>query len=140
MFNTQYLKIKLVYAGFGGFLMLIGKLLSPVTAQRDKFGVIECTELRVVDADGNELGKFAEDESGGLVLVKSKDGQARAEMRLDEYGELATISAAAKMGKASGHSDGRLWRLDHCIRQRFGINSVAGCCGIRWVCSGDRER
>ena len=45
MFNSNNWQIKLVYAGLGGLLMLIGMLLSPVTAQRDKFGEIECTKL-----------------------------------------------------------------------------------------------
>ena len=33
MFNSNNWQIKLVYAGLGGLLMLIGMLLSPVTAQ-----------------------------------------------------------------------------------------------------------
>ena len=50
VFSTQDWQIKLVYAGFGFLFAVIGMLLSPVTAQRDKFGEIECRRLTVVDA------------------------------------------------------------------------------------------
>lgn len=52
MFNSNNWQVKLVYAGFGGFLMLVGMVLSPVTAQREKFGEIVCTKLSVVDRAG----------------------------------------------------------------------------------------
>lgn len=73
MFNSQHWQIKLVYAGFGGFLMLIGMLLSPVTAQRDKFGHIECTSLTILDARNNTFGRFGSDQNGGYVMVWGKD-------------------------------------------------------------------
>ena len=56
MFSREHWQIKLVYAGFGALLLFIGMLLSPVTAQRDKFGEIECTSLAVVDAAGRLRG------------------------------------------------------------------------------------
>ena len=45
------------YMALGGFLMFIGMLtasvlMPSVVAQRDKFGDIECTGLKVVDARG----------------------------------------------------------------------------------------
>ena len=51
------LRNKLSYIALGGLLMLIGMLTSSVFmpnlfAQRDTFGEIECTSLRVVDANG----------------------------------------------------------------------------------------
>ncbi len=90
MFNSQHWQIKLVYAGFGGFLMFIGMLLSPVTAQRDKFGDIECTSLTVVDADGNLMGNFDSNVGGGYVRVWGKDrgekGAGVAQLMADANG------------------------------------------------------
>ena len=50
-------KQKLAYTAFGGILMLMGILASSVLmpslfAERAKLGDIECTSLRVVDAEG----------------------------------------------------------------------------------------
>lgn len=49
---------KLRYMALGGLLMFIGMLTASVlmpslVAQRDKFGAIECTSLRVIDEAGN---------------------------------------------------------------------------------------
>ena len=57
MFSSQNSKIKLVYMGFGGMIAIVGMLfafgmLSSVTAQRDRFDTIQCSRLKVVDADG----------------------------------------------------------------------------------------
>ncbi len=69
MLTLQNWKSKLVYIGFGSFFgclcTIIGMLASPVTAQRDKFGHIECTGLTVVD--------------GGRVAVLGKDGQGQVQ-------------------------------------------------------------
>ena len=48
---------KLGYMALGGLLMLVGMLaanLTPLTAQRDSFGEITCTGLRVVDSEGRD--------------------------------------------------------------------------------------
>ena len=79
MFSREHWQIKLTFAGFGAFLLFIGMMLSPVTAQRDKFGAIECTRLAVVDADGNERvilrtgGVDTRDEDGMLAVVLDTD-------------------------------------------------------------------
>ena len=42
------------YMALGGLLMLVGMLaanLTPLTAQRDSFGEITCTGLKVVDSE-----------------------------------------------------------------------------------------
>ena len=50
--NTKhYLVMSGIVGGVIGSL-LTALLVSPVTAQRDKFGEIECKGLRVVDEDG----------------------------------------------------------------------------------------
>ena len=66
MFSREHWQIKLVYAGFGALLLFIGMLLSPVTAQRDKFGEIECTRLTVVDK-GKSGVIISSGEDGGVV-------------------------------------------------------------------------
>lgn len=52
MNTKQYLVISGCVGGIIGSL-LTTLLVSPVTAQKDKFGVIECAVLRIVDADGH---------------------------------------------------------------------------------------
>lgn len=87
MFSSQHWQIKLVYAGFGGFLMLTGMLFSPVTALRDrKFGDIECTSLTVVDADGGEGLLLNVSEYGGRIFVGGNDGVSSAFLTINENG------------------------------------------------------
>ena len=65
--NTRhYLVISGIVGGVIGSL-LTALLVSPVTAQRDKFGVIECSELRVIDADGNVVVKLGRDSVIDLI-------------------------------------------------------------------------
>ena len=53
-------KQKLQYIVVGGVIgvlgMLIGMTVSPLSAQRDKFGEIECTKLTVVDSVTGKSG------------------------------------------------------------------------------------
>ena len=69
----------LSYMAFGGLLMLIGMLASSVFmpnlfAQKDKFGDIECTSLRIVDAGGNWKASLGVDEHGGYMRVYDSIG------------------------------------------------------------------
>lgn len=103
MFSGKDLKIKLIYMGFGGVIAIIGMLfaigmLSSVTAQRDKFGEIECTSLRVVDADGNTKVVLTITETGGRVIVGGKDGESTAAIGINEYG--GSVVASGKDGKS----------------------------------------
>jgi hypothetical protein len=86
MFSSQDWQIKLVYAGFGFLFAVIGMLLSPVTALRDKFVVVEFTELRVVDANGKTNVTLTIDEHGGVVVAFGKDGNLGASFSVDERG------------------------------------------------------
>lgn len=74
---------KFGYIALGGVLMLIGMMASSVLmpsliAQRDKFGEIECTGLRVVDGEGNLVAKLGiNDKFGGgqLIVYCGKSGK-----------------------------------------------------------------
>ena len=118
MFSNKNLKVKLVYMGFGGMIAIFGTLfgmLSSVTAQRDKFGDIECTSLRVVDASGkvrvflttrtyaSVLETDAKvsvigDEHGGRVGVLGKDGEFRVILQSDE--DSGRVTAKGKDGES----------------------------------------
>ncbi len=112
MFNSNNWQIKLVYAGLGGLLMLIGMLLSPVTAQRDKFGEIECTSLTVVDSKGELRVALWNQFSGGRVDVFGNDGLSKATLRVTKHG--GHVIANGKDGRSS--ADLSVWehggRLD----------------------------
>ena len=110
MFNSQHWKIKLVYIGFGSFFgclcTIIGMLASPVTAQRDKFGDIECTRLSVVDTTGKFRVVLSGDGSSGFVgvvgdggLVNLHAGLFSAQVSVEAKG--GSISVADKDGKSS---------------------------------------
>ena len=87
MFSKEHWQIKLVYAGFGALLLFMGMLLSPVTAQRDKFGEIECTSLTVVDPKTGKSGvSLRVDEDGGFISAHGKDGKSAAALGIGEHG------------------------------------------------------
>ena len=69
MFTLQSWKVKFAYAGFGclfgSLCTIMGMLASPVTAQKDKFGEIECTSLKIVD--GGDVRVFGND---GKLIVR----------------------------------------------------------------------
>ena len=75
MLTLQNWKSKLVYIGFGSFFgclcTIIGMLASPVTAQKDKFGEIECTGLTVVD--GGRVEVLGPDGKSGVTLLGLED-------------------------------------------------------------------
>ncbi len=103
MFRIQNWQQKLSYMAVGSVFTIIGMLfaiglLSSVTAQRDKFGKIECTKLRVVDAEGNKQVILTFDEHGGYVAAYGKDGKSKAGLYNSEYGGL--VGAYGKDGKS----------------------------------------
>ena len=78
MFSSKDLKVKLVYMVFGEMIAIIGMLfgiglVSSSTAERDKFGDIECTRLRGVDADGKVPVIIAASDHGGAISVHGND-------------------------------------------------------------------
>lgn len=60
-------------------------MVSPITAQRDKLGDIECTKLTVVDAEGVPLVSLLSSENGGGGVV-SKDGKLAFSLSVGEHG------------------------------------------------------
>lgn len=77
MFSREHWQIKLTYAGFGAFLLFIGMMLSPVTAQRDKFGDIECKSVSIVNHIGEKVVVLdSDDERGGSLEISDKNGKA----------------------------------------------------------------
>ena len=113
MFQIQNWKAKLAYAGFGclfgSLCTIIGMLASPVTAQRDKFGEIECTKLTVVNERGNatiKLGTHELPETGedrAHVYVYGKDGEPRLGLVVIE--EIANVFVNGDGGSASVAAD-----------------------------------
>ena len=80
---------KFRYMAFGGalvFLGMLGAMMSPLTAEKDKFGEIECTRLTVVDADGKTRVNLTTDEYGGVVDAYGNDGLSGAALGVNEYG------------------------------------------------------
>lgn len=92
--NTKhYLVISGIIGGVIGSL-LTALLVSPVTAQRDKFRHIECRTLSVVDAEGKTLVYLASDSLGGRVYINSTKriapdlniGFPNVELGVDDHG------------------------------------------------------
>ena len=95
MLNTSNWKQKMGLMGLGSVFTIIGMLftigmLPSVTAQRDTFGVIECTELRVVDATGNAMTVLGSHEHGGDVAVNDRDGNLKLVLDVTEHGGKVT--------------------------------------------------
>lgn len=67
-------------AVLGVTILLIGMAVSPTTAQRDAFGEITCTGLRVLNQNGTSAVKLTSSERGGVVSVWGKDGKKDAMM------------------------------------------------------------
>ena len=95
--NTKHcVAVSSIVGGVIGSL-LTALLLAPVTAQTDKFGEIECTRLRVVDANGlsrimlssnliagldsNIKVRIIGDEFAGIVSTHGRDGNSKAELK-----------------------------------------------------------
>ena len=98
MHTKHYLVISGIVGGVIGSL-LTALLVSPVTAQRNKFDTIQCSRLEVVDANGDAkviidvsgvdgkssslLGIY---EHGGVVNVIGKDEKSQAWVSITEHG------------------------------------------------------
>ena len=96
MFYSTTWKQKLGLMALGSIFTIIGMLfvigiLPSVTAQRDKFGDIECTSLRVVDVDGRARVMLITNERGGLVGASGKDGNSMVGLTIAEGGGMVEV-------------------------------------------------
>ena len=95
---------KLGYMVGGGALVAVGMavaafVVSPVTAQRDKFDTIQCSRLVVVDADSKMRISLGVDEHGGRVDAYGNDGKSGVILRIEEEG--GVVAAHGKDGESS---------------------------------------
>ena len=82
---------KLGYMAVGGVLMLIGMVAASIitpnlVAQKDVFGEITCTKLKVSDANGNPVVVLLAGERGGRVAVSDKSGHPGIALGIYENG------------------------------------------------------
>ena len=105
---------KFRYMAFGGalvFLGMLGAMMSPLTAEKDKFGEIECTSLTVVDPKTGKSGvSLRVDEDGGFISAHGKDGKSAAALGIGEhgghvsaFGKDGTLAAMLGVVKHGGH-------------------------------------
>ena len=66
-------KQKLAYIAIGGLLVATGMIISPLNAQKDKFGEIECTKLTVVGDKGIPLIELSSLQQSGFISVEHED-------------------------------------------------------------------
>ena len=123
-------KQKLGYMVVGGALVAVGMavailLVSPVTAQNDKYDTIQCSQLEVVDADGvvgivlsmgghggrvdvlgkDDISKVVLDitEQGGTFALRDKDGKLGVSLFNGEYGGRVHVYGKRNNGAALMH-------------------------------------
>jgi len=123
-------KQKLGYMVVGGALVAVGMavavlLVSPVTAQTDKYDTIQCSQLEVVDADGvvgivlsmgghggrvdvlgkDDISKVVLDitEQGGTIALRDKDGKLCLSLFNGEYGGRVHVYGKQSNGAALMH-------------------------------------
>lgn len=107
--NTKhYLVISGIIGGVIGSL-LTALLVSPVTAQKDKFGEIECTKLTVVDEAGQQNVVIAGGENGGLVTVSGKDGKPAVDLRAYVHGGFIVVHSRGWKGVAGFGGKGKVF-------------------------------
>ena len=115
MFNIGNWKQKVGLMALGSIFTIIGMLFSPVTAQRDKLGDIECTRLTVA-AEGKGRVVIRAGEEGGHVVVTGEHGKpatfisAGSVSVRSAFGDSASLSSgyvgvSSNDGKLSAHLD-----------------------------------
>lgn len=111
--NTKhYLVISGIVGGIIGSL-LTTILVSPVTAQRDKFGDIECTSLTVTDAEGREVVRLSRDEHGGWVGVYGMELESKATLGIGKHGGDVRVSGKNGGGQFKVTSTGGIVTLSN---------------------------
>lgn len=114
-------KQKLAYIAIGGLLVATGMIISPLNAQKEKFGEIECTKLSVADEDGTPrvvlvAGDYYDpstDENAAILIyaadfyrtvsVRStgKEGERSNRAELEAIGGIVGVNIDGNNGDAS---------------------------------------
>ena len=146
--NTKhYLIISGIVGGIIGSL-LTALVVSPVTAQKDKFGEIECTKLTVVDADGKErvilstnsfdilsvsngVSIVGSASFGGYIGVCGKNRKRMVELSIGDRG--GRVGVLGKEGRSEawlgiGEHGGRFnaYGKDGDMKASLSINELGG--------------
>ena len=82
-------RAKFSYMAFGGalvFLGMLGAMMSPLTAEKDKFGEIECTKLTIVNEEGQTLVGLGAIDQGGVIRLFAKGGRPVASIDVNKHG------------------------------------------------------
>jgi len=85
-------KNKFAYMALGGILVVVGMLATSLTTRMNRFGLIECTALRVVDKTGNRQILLSASDEGGQVRIYNKDNVSSAALSADKKGGLFYIN------------------------------------------------
>lgn len=102
MFRIQNWTQALGLMALGSVFTIIGTLLSPVAAQRDKFGEIECTALNIVDSNGIVSVAVGEGKNGGFVRLFDKEKSTVTKLNFDGYGQVECRSVSVVDGNGDG--------------------------------------
>ena len=140
--NLMNFKQKFAFAALGSIFTIVGMLFSPF--QKNRFGEIECTKLRIVNEDGkNRVVLATRETGGGRVSVYDEDGKKAISLGVLESGGyvgifhrdklLARLSVLENGGAVgvNGKDGKNLVSLG--INKHGGIVSVRGGDGESWV-------
>ncbi len=121
MNSKHYLVMSGIVGGVVGSL-LTALLVPPVTAQRDKFGEIECTKLTVVNKDSIPVVHLASIENSGIVRVYDDSGTSRVNLAMNKHGGFVVVSGKDGLPVAALDVDERggsvkIYGHDHNIAQ-----------------------
>ena len=124
----HYLLISGIVGGVIGSV-LTALLVSPVTAQRDKFGVVECSELRIVDEDGNWATRLGVGAPGGYVMAFGKDDNSMVMLGFGKDGPAVTIGNEDGIAEILVSEDGgdfRVYGKDGQLAAVLGTSAAGG--------------
>ena len=86
MNKRERLKYMVIGVVLSVAVLLIGMAVSPLTAQRDRFGDVTCTSLTVVDKDGKSVVRIFPGSEGGDVFIYAKEEELRVTMAAKKAG------------------------------------------------------
>ena len=93
-------KQKLAYIAIGGLLVATGMIISPLNAQKDKFGDIECGSLKVtgvLQIVGFPGGGGSTIMTGGHIFIHDLEANRHnVDIGVDEHGGYVAIKGRSK--------------------------------------------